>query len=368
MTRRSLYLPPKPQLNLDYSKNVYGYMFSDFPNKLQCNQSKDLSVQAERTRYLDGLLRYSILMNNHTDMDLINLLEARNLIASCLTNMSKTYITSVLYNGKHTTIAAHIVSTSKIIGCITVRIFRERGFAELVFCAVKTENQISGVGANVMAHLKEYLQVINIKHILVYADNSAIGFFEKQGFTANVTIPKTAYKGFIKDYDGATLMHCPIDPYYDYVRHGDFSQAIQKIIMANILPPTTVQFDQYPVKQLLGIDILPREAPPINEMINAILSQVISHHSANLFVRMIPKKDFPEYYKIVKRPMCFEMIEKKFKSGKYKNLESFFIDLSLITENVFLCPNIEEKYRRNACDLVDHIKSILVCLKCSPDT
>ena len=46
------------------------------------------------------------------------------------------------------------------------------------------------------------------------ADNNAVGYFQKQGFTKEITLPRERWAGVIKDYDGggatcgATLCRC----------------------------------------------------------------------------------------------------------------------------------------------------------------
>ena len=51
---------------------------------------------------------------------------------------------------------------------------------------------------------------VGIEYFLTYADNFAIGYFQKQGFSKQVVMPKERWVGFIKDYDGGTLMECYI--------------------------------------------------------------------------------------------------------------------------------------------------------------
>ena len=41
-----------------------------------------------------------------------------------------------------------------------------------------------------------------IEYFITYADNYAIGYFKKQGFTKTISMPKGRYLGLIKDYDG----------------------------------------------------------------------------------------------------------------------------------------------------------------------
>ena len=51
-----------------------------------------------------------------------------------------------------------------------------------------------------------------VTHFLTYADNNAVGYFAKQGFTKEITMDRSLWHGYIKDYDGGTLMECVIDP------------------------------------------------------------------------------------------------------------------------------------------------------------
>lgn len=68
-----------------------------------------------------------------------------------------------------------------------------------------------------MNHLKDHAQKIGIFNFLTYADNYAIGYFKKQGFTKQITLDKKKWVGFIKDYDGGTLMECKIEEGVDYL-------------------------------------------------------------------------------------------------------------------------------------------------------
>lgn len=58
-----------------------------------------------------------------------------------------------------------------------------------------------------MNHTKEYAQSRDgITHFLTYADNNAVGYFLKQGFTKEISLDRSCWSGYIKDYDGGTLM------------------------------------------------------------------------------------------------------------------------------------------------------------------
>ena len=76
--------------------------------------------------------------------------------------------------------------------------------------------QIKGFGTILMNNLKRHAQVEGLEYFLTYADNYAIGYFQKQGFSKSISMPKDRWHGYIKDYDGATLVECYIHPGIDY--------------------------------------------------------------------------------------------------------------------------------------------------------
>ncbi|OLY80597.1 Histone acetyltransferase gcn5 [Smittium mucronatum] len=66
---------------------------------------------------------------------------------------------------------------------------------------------IEGYGSKMMNYLKDYILENTIATtFLTYADNYAIGYFKKQGFTKDITFDKRLWIGYIKDYEGGTLM------------------------------------------------------------------------------------------------------------------------------------------------------------------
>lgn len=49
--------------------------------------------------------------------------------------------------------------------------------------------------------------------------------FQFQGFSKDIKVPKAKYVGYIKDYEGATLMGCELNPSIPYT---EFSVIIKK--------------------------------------------------------------------------------------------------------------------------------------------
>ncbi len=70
------------------------------------------------------------------------------------------------------------------------RAFHEQHFGEIAFCAVTSNEQVKGYGTRLMNHAKEFARTRDrLTHFLTYADNNAVGYFEKQGFTKEVSLP-----------------------------------------------------------------------------------------------------------------------------------------------------------------------------------
>lgn len=76
-----------------------------------------------------------------------------------------------------------------------------------------------------MNHLKDYSTQQGIKHFLTYADEFAIGYFKKQGFSKDIKVARPVYAGYIKEYEGATLMHCEL---HSSIVYTQFSSVLRK--------------------------------------------------------------------------------------------------------------------------------------------
>jgi histone acetyltransferase len=84
---------------------------------------------------------------------------------------------------------------------------------------------VKGYGTRLMNKFKgklstnsEEMQRKNIEYLMTYADNFALGYFRKQGFTKDYRMAPERWKGYIKDYEGGTMMECYIHPRLDYSR------------------------------------------------------------------------------------------------------------------------------------------------------
>jgi len=187
--------------------------------------------------------------NDGSDDSSIALIALKNIFSRQLPKMPKEYIVRLVFDRRHVSLA--LKRQGRIIGGICYRPYEEQRFAEIAFCAVNGTEQVRGYGTLMMNHLKAMVQRdreslpsphkhtvatraflffvaphsrtsspthAEIEYFLTYADNYAIGYFQKQGFTKLVAMPRERWTGFIKDYDGGTLMECYIHPGMDYLR------------------------------------------------------------------------------------------------------------------------------------------------------
>lgn len=154
---------------------------------------------------------------NPTPVSTILLIGLKNLFQKQLPKMPREYITRLVLDKNH--ISMPIVKRGwKVVGGICYRPFESRGFAEIVFCAVDSSEQVKGYGSHLMNALKDHVRSAHptIWHFLTYADNYAVGYFKKQGFTKEITYPRERWVGYIKDYEGGTIMQCTMLPKVKY--------------------------------------------------------------------------------------------------------------------------------------------------------
>ena len=86
-----------------------------------------------------------------------------------------------------------------------------------------------------MSHVKDYVRSsYDIKHFLTYADNYAIGYFKKQGFTTEIALDKSSWMGYIKDYEGGTLMECSMVDKVKYLEVANIISSQRWVLDINL--------------------------------------------------------------------------------------------------------------------------------------
>ncbi|KAA6415320.1 MAG: histone acetyltransferase [Lasallia pustulata] len=182
----------------------------------------------------NGEIEFRVVNNDNERESLIILTGLKCIFQKQLPKMPKDYIARLVYDRTHLSMAI-VKKPLEVVGGITYRPFNARQFAEIVFCAISSDQQVKGYGAHLMSHLKDYVKATSpIQHFLTYADNYAIGYFKKQGFTKEISLDRPRWMGYIKDYEGGTIMQCTMVPRIRYLEAGRMLLKQKEAVMAKI--------------------------------------------------------------------------------------------------------------------------------------
>jgi histone acetyltransferase len=93
-----------------------------------------------------------------------------------------------------------------------------------------------GYGGMLMDHFKHHVTVTypGMMHFLTYADNYAVGYFKKQGFSKEITLDRAVWAGYIKDYEGGTIMQCTMLRKVDYLEKANILAQQREAILTKI--------------------------------------------------------------------------------------------------------------------------------------
>ncbi|KAL8899703.1 MAG: hypothetical protein Q9192_001439 [Flavoplaca navasiana] len=304
----------------------------------------------------NGEIEFRVVNNDNAGDSLIILTGLKCIFQKQLPKMPKDYIARLVYDRTHLSMAI-VKKPLEVVGGITYRPFNGRQFAEIVFCAISSDQQVKGYGAHLMSHLKDYVKATSpIQHFLTYADNYAIGYFKKQGFTKEITLEKPRWMGYIKDYEGGTIMQCTMVPKIRYLEAGRMLLKQKEAVLAKIrafskshiihpppkewksgvckIDPMTI-----PAIKLSGwspdMDELarqPRHGPNYNQLLH-LLNDMQNHSSSWPFVQPVNRDEVADYYEVIKEPMDFSTMEEKHEKDLYPTPEDFIHDAKLIFEN-----------------------------------
>lgn len=346
------------------------------------NAPRDEAAKQEERR---GLISFHVVGNSLTQkvtkQTMSWLVGLQNVFSHQLPRMPKEYITRLVFDCKHRTLA--LIKDGRPIGGICFRMFPSQGFTEIVFCAVTSSEQVKGYGTHLMNHIKDYHIKHNVLHFLTFADEYAIGYFKKQGFSKEIKLSKSVYNGYIKDYEGATLMGCELNPRIIYT---EFTAIIrkQKEIVKHLIEMKQKEISQcYPGLNFFkeGIQKIPIDSIPglkltgwkpgqnhgtkrnieetldpeqLYQALRSVLNQVRNHNSAWPFLKPVDRAEVPDYYDHIKYPMDLKTMAERLKMRYYVHRKLFIADMSRIFSNCrhynepdteyVKCTNALEKY------------------------
>uniref|UniRef100_A0A8C3LDE1 histone acetyltransferase n=1 Tax=Chrysolophus pictus TaxID=9089 RepID=A0A8C3LDE1_CHRPC len=345
-------------------------------NFLSAHSARDEAARLEERR---GVIEFHVVGNSLNQKPnkkiMMWLVGLQNVFSHQLPRMPKEYITRLVFDPKHKTLA--LIKDGRVIGGICFRMFPSQGFTEIVFCAVTSNEQVKGYGTHLMNHLKEYHIKHNILNFLTYADEYAIGYFKKQGFSKDIKVPKAKYVGYIKDYESATLMGCELPTHTStlFVFSTALLQIIKKLIerkqaqIRKVYPGLSCFKDgvrQIPIESIPGIRETgwkpsgkergkePKDPDQLYSTLKTILQQVKSHQSAWPFMEPVKRTEAPGYYEVIRFPMDLKTMSERLKNRYYVSKKLFMADLQRVFTNCreynppeseyYKCANILEKF------------------------
>lgn len=272
--------------------------------------------------------------------------------------MPKEYIVRLVLDRNHRSMC--IRKKNRVIGGICFRPFLSQRFAEIVFCAITSTEQVKGYGTRLMNHLKEHVKKDGIEYFLTYADNYAIGYFKKQGFSKQISMPRDRWIGFIKDYDGGTLMECCINQKVNYLALGELigrqrasvNEQIRKISQSHVVREGLTWFRDHPGQAMAPLDIpgikeagwTGSNVPPppsratsslhdLNAKLGAVLKVIKGSRDSWPFLVPVDGNLVKDYYDIITDPMDLEKMGNKLNNMEYTSQEAFAGDFKLMIGN-----------------------------------
>jgi histone acetyltransferase len=314
--------------------------------------------------------------NDDTDESLEALITLKNIFSKQLPKMPREYIVRLVFDKRHKSFA--ICLDGRIIGGICYRSYKEQRFGEIAFLAISALEQVKGFGTILMQNLKKYVQVEGLEYFLTYADNYAIGYFQRQGFSKSIVMPKERWFGYIKDYDGGTLMECYIHPGIDYTDVSEIVARQRSFLYKKILGRSKSHvvyeglklFDEgKKVKNIFdfpgvheagySIQVMHRgtterdrtqAVAKMTAALETMFKKIKNFPVSKTFLDPVTAEDASDYFEVIKHPIDLSLIGTRLREGDYyRSREMLRSDLLRIANNCKLfTPDVDNEYHKDA--------------------
>uniref|UniRef100_A0A915E2G8 Histone acetyltransferase n=1 Tax=Ditylenchus dipsaci TaxID=166011 RepID=A0A915E2G8_9BILA len=307
-----------------------------------------------------GIISFHVISNNleydQPEEKMVWLVQLQRIFGVQLPKMPKEYVTRIVFDKNHRNLVVHKAGKG-VIGGICFRSFKQQGFIEIVFCAVTADEQVKGYGTLMMNHLKDYeVNSCRIFHLLTYADEFAIGYFKKQDFITDIALPVERYKGYIKDYEGATLMGCFLHPKIIYTKYKTMFRNMRdlyKCVLEEKYPSIGRKFGgiehlfQENEGKVLSNQMIPgfdtlASSEELSESIEdatnlfrSIITKLKADKNAWPFLEPVDADDVPEYSDHIQFPIDLRTISDNIKEGYYIHEHLFLADVKRMFGNCY---------------------------------
>ncbi|KAK4441629.1 Histone acetyltransferase GCN5 [Sesamum alatum] len=343
---------------------------SIFTDNIQASGAYSAREESLKREEEAGRLKFVCASNDGVDEHMVWLIGLKNIFARQLPNMPREYIVRLVMDRNHKSVM--VIRRNLVVGGITYRPYISQKFGEIAFCAITADEQVKGYGTRLMNHLKQHARDVDgLTHFLTYADNNAVGYFVKQGFTKEIFLEKERWHGYIKDYDGGILMECKIDPKLPYIdlstmirrQRQAIDEKIRELSNCHIVYPG-IDFQKKEAgipKKSIKVEDIPglREAgwtpdqyghsrfktvnsstdaashqKSLTAFMRSLIKAMHDHPDAWPFKEPVDARDVPDYYDIIKDPMDLKTMSKRVESEQYYvTFEMFVADVRRMFSN-----------------------------------
>jgi ATP-dependent helicase STH1/SNF2 len=92
----------------------------------------------------------------------------------------------------------------------------------------------------------------------------------------------------------------------------------------------------------------------LNEIFEDIVDSCIKFDQTKIFHKPVKKKDYPDYYTIIEKPIDLYEIKNKTKRSEYKNREQFVSDFNLLLKNSEIYNGDTHEVTKQALKINEH--------------
>lgn len=344
-------------------------------------------TKAEKVAHVElrkGVIRIEPIENDGSPRSWIVLTQLKTLFQKQLPKMPREYIARLVYDSNSRCMAI-LKRGLKVVGGICFRPFPHRGFAEIVFFATNSVDQVKGYGGMLMDHFKAHIRRTypDMMHFLTYADNFAVGYFKKQGFSKEITLPRSVWAGYIKDYEGGTIMQCTMLRKVDYLRTREIIGQQREAILEKIREKSRSHV-VYPGLFQNGETgpLDPKDVPGLREsgwtadmvstrgiawskstehnIMRKLLSDLQAHPVSWAYLQPVDLEVVTDYLDYVSTPMDFATIEGKLNTNAYPNLDALVADAQLVFDNAKTYNPPDSPFHKNAKQMEKYMRDWLV--------
>lgn len=190
------------------------------------------------------------------------------------------------------------------------------------------------------------------------------------------------YKGYIKDYDGGTLMECVLRPKINYlnvpgmikVQREAVYEKIQEISNSHIVHPgiegvvaagknaasagIVKSMDDIPGLKEAGwkATISDKDLKKQREQLRGILESVKTHDDSWPFLDPVDTDEVADYLDVIKEPIDLQTIDKRMNMGFYRTRDIFVADMRRMFDNCRAYNRPETEYYGCANNLEEFFK------------